>query len=121
MVSDLADGVGRIIPFVHKVQEKTVPDDVDLLDEVIRRLFDLAMDTAEFICGYVCRSPLSMSIIVLNDSNSDVETERTMKSIISIRDRTRIEELIGDLGKLAADFDRAINVEVLGAVKTVGK
>ena len=44
-----------------------------------------------------------------------------MKSIISVWDRTRIEELIGDLGKLDVDFDRAINVEVLGAVKTVGK
>jgi hypothetical protein len=64
MISDLADEVGRIIPFVHKVQEKTVPDDVGVLEEVVRRLFDLAMDTAEFICGYVRRSPLSMSITV---------------------------------------------------------
>lgn len=64
MVSDLADGVGRIIPFVRKVQGQTVDDDVDLLEAVIRRLFDLAIDTAEFICSYVHRSPLSRSIPV---------------------------------------------------------
>ena len=71
MVSDLADGVGRIIPFVHKAQEQTIDDDVDLLDPVIRRLFELAIDTAEFICSYVHRSPLSRSFTVSNDSNSD--------------------------------------------------
>jgi hypothetical protein len=62
MVSDLADEVGRIVPFVYKAQEQTMDDDVDLLNSVIRRLFDLAIDTAEFICGYVHRSPLSMSV-----------------------------------------------------------
>jgi hypothetical protein len=71
MVSDLADGVGRIIPFVNKVQEQTVDSDSDLLDSVIRRLFDLAIETAEFICGYVHQSPLSTSITVRNDSNND--------------------------------------------------
>jgi hypothetical protein len=63
MVSDLADGIGRILPFIPKVQGQTV-DDIDLLEAIIRRLFDLAMDTAQFICGYVHRSPLSMSITV---------------------------------------------------------
>ena len=72
MVSDLADEVGRIVPFVYKAQEQTIDDDdVDLLNSAIRKLFDLAIDAAEFICDYVHRSPLSMSIIVLNDSNSD--------------------------------------------------
>ena len=72
MVSGLADGVGRIVPFVYKAQEQTIDDDdVDLLNSAIRKLFDLAIDTAEFICDYVHRSPLSTSIIVFNDSNSD--------------------------------------------------
>ena len=121
MVSDLADGVGRILPFVRKVQEQTVHDDDDLLEAVIRRLYDIVMDTAEFICGYVHRSPLSMFIAVWNGSNSDDYAERTAKSIVFVEDRTRIDGLSEDLRKLAADFDRAINVEVLGAIKTVGK
>lgn len=64
MVSDLADGVGRILPVVHKAQGQTVDGDIDLLDAIIRRLFDLAMDTAEFICSYLHHSPLSMSITI---------------------------------------------------------
>jgi hypothetical protein len=64
MVSDLADGIDRILPFVHKVQGQTIHDDLEQLETVIRRLFDLAIDTAEFICNYVHRSPLSRSIPV---------------------------------------------------------
>jgi hypothetical protein len=65
MVSELADGVGGILPFVYKAQEQTIDDDdVDLLNTVIRRLFDLAIDAAEFICDYVHRSALSMSITI---------------------------------------------------------
>jgi hypothetical protein len=64
MVSDLTNGIDRILPFVHKVQGQTIHDDVEQLETVIRRLFDLAIDTGEFICSYVHRSPLSRSITV---------------------------------------------------------
>jgi hypothetical protein len=70
MVSNLADGVERILPFVRKVQEQ-IHDDEGLLEGVIKGLYDIVMDTATFICSYVRRSPLSMSIDVGNGSNSD--------------------------------------------------
>jgi hypothetical protein len=71
MVSDLAEGVGRILPFVQKVQEQTLNDDIDLLEDVIRRLYDIFKDTAEFIGSYVHQSALSRSITVRNESKSD--------------------------------------------------
>jgi hypothetical protein len=71
MVSNLADGVGRILPFVRKVQEQIVHDDDDLLEGVIKGLYDIVMDTATFICSYVRRSPLSMSIATSQGSNND--------------------------------------------------
>jgi hypothetical protein len=62
MVSNLAESVNRIHPFVRKVQEKAKHDEIDLLEEVITRILNIVIDTAEFVCSYVHRSALSMSI-----------------------------------------------------------
>lgn len=62
-VSTLADKVERIVPFVHKVETETLYDDNMLLEGIIKKMYNITLDTAEFICGYVRRSPLSAYLI----------------------------------------------------------
>lgn len=61
MVSNLADGVERIIPFVRQIQEQALYSDAELMDGIIRKVYDLVLDVADFISGYVCRSAMSTS------------------------------------------------------------
>jgi hypothetical protein len=44
-----------------------------------------------------------------------------VKSFISAEDRRKIDELVGDLRKRVAEFDRAINIEGLEAAKNIGE
>lgn len=64
MVSDLAERVRRILPFIKLIQEEDMDDDLELLRGIIKRMYDLILDTADFIGGYVRRSALSTSLAV---------------------------------------------------------
>ena len=55
MVSDLASAVDRILPFAKRALEEVLEGDADLLEGVIRRLYELIGDVASFICGYTKR------------------------------------------------------------------
>ena len=55
MASDLATAVDRILPFAKRALEGVLEGDADLLEGVIRRLYELIGDIAAFICGYVKR------------------------------------------------------------------
>lgn len=63
MVSDLVDKIGRVLPFITQAQQQVLSDDTELLEETIRRMFEIVLDTAEFTCSYVHHSPLSTSLI----------------------------------------------------------
>lgn len=117
MVSDLAERVGRILRFIKPVQEENMDDDIELLEGVIEKIYDLILDTAEFIDGYVRRSALSTSLAVQESFCSNEKVERTWKSIISTEDQHRITGLVEDFGTLETEFDRAANFETLRAAK----
>jgi len=46
---------------------------------------------------------------------------RALISTISLKDHSKIEELQGSFRKLKEDFDRAVNIEILTAVRMSGK
>lgn len=121
LVSDLVDRVGRMLPFIKPLQAENMDDDIELLEGVIKKVYDLILDTAEFITGYVRRSALSMSRAVQESLYVNHKIERTWKFIISMQDRDRIAGLVEDFGKLETDFDRAVNVEALKVAKKNSK
>ena len=57
MVSDLADGIGRITPFAKLVLEEIICDETELLRRAVTKMCSLIMDTAKFICAYAKQSP----------------------------------------------------------------
>ncbi|KIM24838.1 hypothetical protein M408DRAFT_331512 [Serendipita vermifera MAFF 305830] len=97
MVSDLAIGVDRILPFANRTLEDVLYDDADVLEDVIRRLHETVVDTATFLCVYAKRSP----------------ARRTLKSVINPEDHVKIKGLNDNFTKLKEDFDRAVDVEAL--------
>jgi hypothetical protein len=60
MVSDLTDQIERLLPFAKQALEELVYDDTELLEGAVRRLCNLVMEAAEFICDYVKKAPTSM-------------------------------------------------------------
>ena len=56
MIFDLADVVNRILPFAERAIEDVLYDDVDLLERVIGKMYELIVDTATFICNYTKRN-----------------------------------------------------------------
>jgi hypothetical protein len=113
MVSDLADQIERILPFAKQVLEVIVYDDTELLEGAIRKLYDLIMDTAEFICDYIRRSPASRYSSMRNVLMKLMKEGITIKSIIPRDDQERIQHLQGIFSKLKEEFDRAVNIESL--------
>jgi hypothetical protein len=57
MISDLADGIGRITPFAELVLEEIICDEKELLYRAVTKMCTLIMDTAKFICAYAKQSP----------------------------------------------------------------
>lgn len=51
MVSDLAVGIARVLPFANQVLEDVLYDETETLKEVVRKMRELIVDTATFICG----------------------------------------------------------------------
>jgi hypothetical protein len=70
MVSALADGIARILPFATLALEEVVCDETELLDRAIRKMCTLIADAANFICAYAKQHPggTSRSIILFPDS-----------------------------------------------------
>lgn len=60
MLSDLADGIGRILPVIEGAMDLvSVKDERGLLNETLLKMSELIETTATFICDYVKRSPAS--------------------------------------------------------------
>ena len=57
-VSELASGIDGLLPFAERSLEGVLYEE-ELLDGVVRRLYDLIGDTANFAVGYVKRGPAS--------------------------------------------------------------
>ena len=55
MASDLALAVDRILPFAKRALGEVLEGDADLLEGVIRKLYELIGDIAAFICSYAKR------------------------------------------------------------------
>lgn len=64
MTSDLADGIERIVPFVRRIQEEALYSDMELMGEIIRKVYNLVLDAAEFISNYVRKSAMSLSFTI---------------------------------------------------------
>jgi len=58
-VSDLASGIDRLLPFAERALEGVLYEE-ELLEGIVRKLYDLIGDTADFVIGYVKRGPASM-------------------------------------------------------------
>lgn len=84
MVSDLAAGIGRILPFAERTLDDVLYDEAELLDPLIKKLFDLIVEAATFICEYAKRSPTSMPICSDN-----------LPELIYNRQAIKIPEIIG--------------------------
>ncbi|KAG8819412.1 hypothetical protein FRC19_009795 [Serendipita sp. 401] len=103
MISSLASHLGRILPFAFKGLEQAVEDNADILRRTIERLYVLAVDVAEFAYDYIKRDRF----------------KRLAKSIISTRDQQIISELTSSFEEMVIDFERAINIETLKAVRNL--
>ena len=62
MVSALAAGIGRILPFAEHMLDDALCNEAELLKPLIKKLFDLMVEAATFICEYAKRSPSSMPV-----------------------------------------------------------
>ncbi|KAG8784618.1 POC1 centriolar protein A [Serendipita sp. 397] len=102
-VSGLSRQLNRILPFADEALKEAVDDNKDILRKTITRLYSLTMDVAEFSCDYVKRSRF----------------KRLAKSMASNRDQERISESTNGLSEMAEDFSRAVNVEMLKAVRSM--
>ncbi|KAG8835895.1 hypothetical protein FRC20_007162 [Serendipita sp. 405] len=105
LVSGLARQLKRVLPFADEALKEAVEDNTDILQKAIGRLYILTLDVAEFFCDYVKRNRF----------------KRLAKSIVSTRDQDKINELAGGFNEVTMDFDRAINVEMLKAVRSMGR
>ena len=56
MVSDLANGINRILSFAERATEDAIYNDGDLLEKAIGKLYELIVETAAFICSYTKRN-----------------------------------------------------------------
>jgi hypothetical protein len=66
MLSDLADGMGRILPVIEAALDLvSIKDEKDLMKDAISRLCKLIERATPFILGYVKRSPASESIFMI--------------------------------------------------------
>ncbi|KAG8789934.1 hypothetical protein FRC16_001151 [Serendipita sp. 398] len=101
MVSGLVRQLKHVLPFAEKALKEAVEDNMDILQKAIGRLYVLTMDVSEFSCDYIKRNRF----------------KRLGKSIISTRDQDKINELAGGFNEVTMNFDRAINVEMLKAVR----
>jgi hypothetical protein len=57
-VSDLAAGIERLLPFAKRAVDGVLYEE-ELLEGVVRKLYDLIGDTADFVAGYAKRGPTS--------------------------------------------------------------
>jgi hypothetical protein len=57
MVSDLAEGIGRICGFATLALDDIVCDETELLDRAVRKMCTLIADATNFICAYVKQHP----------------------------------------------------------------
>jgi hypothetical protein len=57
-VSGLTDGIDGILPFAERALEGVLYEE-ELLDRVVRRLYELIGDTVDFVIDYAKRGPAS--------------------------------------------------------------
>jgi hypothetical protein len=57
MVSDLAEGIGRICGFATLALDDIVCDETELLDRAVRKMCTLIADATNFICDYAKQNP----------------------------------------------------------------
>ncbi|PVF92501.1 WD40 repeat-like protein [Serendipita vermifera] len=103
MVSDLTDEIGRVLPLADKVLDDAVREDTEQLAKVIRGMYSLTMDAAEFLCTYVQQSAYL----------------RAAKSIVYSKNQEKIGGFKGEFSKLIQDFNQAVNVEALRGIRLV--
>jgi len=116
----LLDRLKRILPFADIVADKLVVDklvceEMDLLEDIIPRMYEVIHKVANVSCGYVKSgrwSPDGVAWLVL------IIAARTVGG-------SAYQEPIGEmdrvLTRVVEDFDRAVNVEALRRTKETGK
>ena len=67
-VSDLADCIGRILPFSTLILDEIICEETEMLERVVRKMFALITDAASFICDYARQSPTGASLSYANAS-----------------------------------------------------
>jgi hypothetical protein len=92
----------------------------ELLDGIVRKLYDLIGDTAHFVLDYAKRGPASQWYFPTMPV-ANLAIVRALRSTISLKDHNKIELLQGSFSKLKEDFDRAVDVTILTAVRRSGK
>ncbi|KAG8855583.1 hypothetical protein FRC20_000744, partial [Serendipita sp. 405] len=103
MVSTLTRHLERVLPFAKEALKEVVEDEADILRRAIGRLYTLTMDVAEFSCDYVTRKRF----------------KRLAKAMTPGQDQERINDLSRGFTEVVEEFDRAVNVEMLKAVRSM--
>ena len=120
MVSDLAKSIRRTLPFAERVLEDVLWDNAELLESLVRKLYDLIVEAATFISKYVKQSPASKSRLQPCSSTTYLQADRVLKSPNLFEDRRMIKDLQGNFKRLNEDFDRAVDVEALKVASNIG-
>jgi hypothetical protein len=105
MASDLAEAVDQILPFAKRTLEEVLEGDADLLAAVVRKLYELIVEIATFICGYAKQSracetiflgcttlfdePSSPNAEVGHTSRRPFEDEEPTRQVLSAGERFR--------------------------------
>ena len=117
----LLDQLKRILAFADIVADKIVADkivceEVDLLEEVIPKMYEVMHKVAEVSCDYVKHVRWSAKAIrvwrVLMAAARTVGGSAYQETI---------EEMDRELRSVIKDFDRALNVEALRRTKETGE
>lgn len=59
MASDLVIEIGGILPFAERTLDDVLCDEAELLEPLVKKLYEMIVETASFICKYIKRSPPS--------------------------------------------------------------
>ena len=117
VLSGLLDQLERILRFADVVADKIVADkivceEMDILEDLIPRMYEVMHKVVEFSCDYNKHgrsSPPPLVPIIAAGMAATSAHQKTIKAIES------------GLMRVAKDFDRAVNVETLRQTKETGE
>jgi hypothetical protein len=110
IISELADGIARILPFAALALEEIVCDKAKLLDAALRNMCTLTAGAANFIYFYAKQQPRGTSCRVYYDPPAYFQLVGVLKSA-SKEDCVKFKAFQDDFFRLQQDFSRAVDAE----------